>query len=132
MHGCAQVCMGVCGCGEVCVGVCRCALLCAWVCACVWDEFSEYLLETRVLTSADFNMYSIQIFSSSSLIIMNKNDVRSSQSYFAYFLKMLCYHSDLKHLPGHLCLLHSSLLISSPRQFCSIITPFMPIVSDFT
>ena len=25
----------------------------AWV----WHEFSEYLLETRVLTSADFNMY---------------------------------------------------------------------------
>ena len=31
---------------------------CAWV----WDEFSEYLLETRVLTSQDFNTYPIQIF----------------------------------------------------------------------
>ena len=39
--GCVQVCMGVCGYG--------------------WDEFSEYLLETRVLTSADFNMYHLQI-----------------------------------------------------------------------
>ena len=42
----------------------------AWVsmhrCAWVWDEFSEYLLETRVLTSADFNRYPIQIFSFSS------------------------------------------------------------------
>ena len=30
---------------------------------CAWDEFSEYLLEDRVPTSADFNMYPIQIFS---------------------------------------------------------------------
>ena len=35
---------------------------CAWVCGCMWDEFSEYLLETRVLTSADINMYPIRIF----------------------------------------------------------------------
>ena len=27
---------------------------------CMQDEFSEYLLETRVITSADFNMYPIQ------------------------------------------------------------------------
>ena len=26
-----------------------------------WDEFSEFLLETRVLTSVDFNMYSTRI-----------------------------------------------------------------------
>ena len=26
------------------------------------DEFSEYLLETRINTSADFNMYPIRIF----------------------------------------------------------------------
>ena len=33
---------------------------CAWisqVCTCVWDEFSEFLLENRVPTSADFNKY---------------------------------------------------------------------------
>ena len=30
---------------------------------CDWDEFSEYLLETRVNTSADFNMYPIRILS---------------------------------------------------------------------
>ena len=41
------------------VGVFRCM----WVCGYAWDEFSEYLLETRVLTSADFNTYPIQIFS---------------------------------------------------------------------
>ena len=34
----------------------------AWVCACVWDEFSEFLLENRVHTSADFNTYPIRIF----------------------------------------------------------------------
>ena len=45
-----------------------CADVCGWVCSSVcgykwvWDEFSEYLLETRVLTSADFNMYPIRIF----------------------------------------------------------------------
>ena len=27
-----------------------------------WDEFSEFLLENRVPTSADFNMYPIRIF----------------------------------------------------------------------
>ena len=30
---------------------------------CVLDEFSEYLLETRFNTSADFNTYPIRIFS---------------------------------------------------------------------
>ena len=36
---------------------------CTWVCAGVFvDEFSEYLLETKVLTSADFNTYPIRIF----------------------------------------------------------------------
>ena len=29
---------------------------------CVLDEFSEYLLETRFNTSADFNTYPIRIF----------------------------------------------------------------------
>ena len=29
---------------------------------CAWDEFSEYLLENRVPTSADFNTYPIRIF----------------------------------------------------------------------
>ena len=40
------------------MGGCRCA----WVGACVWDEFSEFLLENRVPTSADFNTYPIRIF----------------------------------------------------------------------
>ena len=38
------------------------AWVCAGMCGCVWDEFSEYWLETWVLTSADFNMYPIWIF----------------------------------------------------------------------
>ena len=78
---CAQVCAGVHMCAQECTCVRRCAHVCAvyihvrgWVCAvcasvkwCVWksaevyeclrvcvlDEFSEYLLETRVNTSAD-------------------------------------------------------------------------------
>ena len=51
----ALVCAGVCGSVQVYAGVHGCAEV--WVG--VWDEFSEYLLETRVLTSADFNMYPI-------------------------------------------------------------------------
>ena len=35
----------------------------ARLCACVWDEFSEFLPENRVPTSADFNTYPIRIFS---------------------------------------------------------------------
>ena len=84
---CVRVCTGVSMCvqvyihvrGWVRVGGCLCARVCA-VCAgvhgCVWksaevceclrvcvlDEFSEYLLETRVNTSADFNTYPIRIF----------------------------------------------------------------------
>ena len=84
--GCAWVCAGVRRCAQVCVGVHRCAWVdagvcgcvyagaggcariwvvgcrCAWVCACVRDEFSEFLLENRVPTSADFNTYPIRIF----------------------------------------------------------------------
>ena len=41
VHGCA-------GCAWVCLGVGRYT----WV----WDEFSEYLLQTRVLTSADIHI----------------------------------------------------------------------------
>ena len=55
--GCVQVCMGVCGYG--------------------WDEFSEYLLETRVLTSSDFNTY-----------------VSSTNLLHIVFLIILCSNSD--------------------------------------
>ena len=48
MCGYFQVHSGTCGYAQVCAGV--------------WDDFSEYLLETRVLTSADFNTYPIRIF----------------------------------------------------------------------
>ena len=60
MHGYALS-AGVCLCVQVCV--CEYAWACSGKCECVWDEFSEYLLETRVLTSADFNTYPIRIFS---------------------------------------------------------------------
>ena len=72
VYGCVRVCKGVCGCGRDCTGVHGCALVCVGVYRCVlvgagmresvFDEFSEYLQETRVLISADFNSYPIQIF----------------------------------------------------------------------
>ena len=66
--GCARVCASVRECASVCVGVGRSAWVCTGVCGyaqereCLWDEFSEFLLENRVSTSADFNMYPIRIF----------------------------------------------------------------------
>ena len=60
VHGCARVCAGVGGSAWVYAGVCGCAQ----VCACMWDEFSEFLLENRVPTSADFNTYPIEFFNS--------------------------------------------------------------------
>ena len=84
VRGYARLCAGMhrgAECGWVCIGVHKCALVCAvWVgvhrCAqvctgvkvcgclrvCARDEFSEYLLENRVPTSADFNTYPIRIF----------------------------------------------------------------------
>ena len=69
---CARVCPRICGSVQVCAIVCGytlvfvlvCIGVCGYarVCACVWDEFSEFLPETRVLTSADFNTYPIRIF----------------------------------------------------------------------
>ena len=63
-HGCVRVCEGVGGSALVCVGVRWCARVCTGVCgyAWVWDVFSEFLLENRVPTSADFNTYPIRIF----------------------------------------------------------------------
>ena len=55
----------VCTC--VCVGVrenlfCKSVCRCMWVGLGVWDEFSEYLLETRFLTLVNYNMHPLQIF----------------------------------------------------------------------
>ena len=61
MRGYVLVCAGVRRCVRVCTGVRWCVRGYAWVYACVWDEFSEFFLETRVLTSADFNIYPIRI-----------------------------------------------------------------------
>ena len=53
--------MGVCVEGGMCGNV-QVYLVCMGVYGYVWDEFSEYILETRVITSADFNTYLIRIF----------------------------------------------------------------------
>ena len=79
IHGCVRVCLGVCGCGQVCAGVCGCGFSVS-VRECVWvkrvyagvhewvgihgfvqEEFSEYLLETRFLTSANYNPHPLRI-----------------------------------------------------------------------
>ena len=60
------LCARVCAVCAVCTGVHGCVWKSAEVrgClrVCVLDEFSEYLLETRVNTSVDFNTYPIRIF----------------------------------------------------------------------
>ena len=57
----SQVCVGVSG--WVCAGMRRGdVLVCAGVYRCVRDEFSEYLLETRFLTSANYNPHPLPIF----------------------------------------------------------------------
>ena len=43
----------------------------------VWNEFSEYLLETRVLTSSDFNTYPIQFFLHFDVIILCVQMIRT-------------------------------------------------------
>ena len=92
--------VGVPGCAGGFMGVCRCAWVwewaegglrgCAWVYACVWDEFSEFLLENRVPTSADFNTYPIRIFFHSFgffIYVQNKLLYRGSSTY-ANFVSM--------------------------------------------
>ena len=71
MHGYARVCTGSVGVSAGMhgyVGGCGCVWVWASVGGClrlwavVWDEFSEFLPENRVPTSADFNTYPIRIF----------------------------------------------------------------------
>ena len=57
-----QVCTSVRWCVRLCLGVSKCAQVCMCVCGCVWDEFSEYLLETRFLTSANYDTHPLRIF----------------------------------------------------------------------
>ena len=67
VRGCARVCGGVRECVHGSVRVCAGVGGSAWVCAgvrgyaWVWDVFSEFLLENRVPTSADFNTFPIRI-----------------------------------------------------------------------
>ena len=58
VHRCAPVGTSLRECALVYAGVWKCV----GVYECVWDEFSEYVLENRVPTSADFNTYPIRIF----------------------------------------------------------------------
>ena len=58
VRGYALLWVGVGGCAQVCVDMHKCV----HVCVCVWDEFSVFLPENRVPTSADFNTYPIRIF----------------------------------------------------------------------
>ena len=57
VHDCAWVREGMRGYVWACAGMHVCAHVCAGVCGCVWDKFSEYLLETRFLTSASFAIF---------------------------------------------------------------------------
>ena len=59
MHGCAQVCGGWPGGVWKYFDACEYTSVRMGIGGYVWDEFSEYPLETRVLTSADFNTYPI-------------------------------------------------------------------------
>ena len=62
--GMCGVCASVCGFARVCGGLQECAGVCTGVrgYVWVWDVFSEFLLENRVPTSADFNTFPIRIF----------------------------------------------------------------------
>ena len=60
---CEGVCMGVCGCTRVCANIHRCVQKYVGICGCLWNVFVDRIpTGTRVLTSADFNMYLIRIF----------------------------------------------------------------------
>ena len=75
---CAQVYIHVCGWVRLGAGVCGCLRVC------VLDEFSKYLLETRVNTSADFNMYPIQIFCFSFRALISE-EVKQNRTGFLVF-----------------------------------------------
>ena len=94
--GMCEVFSSVCGCLWVGAHVCGCVWVCADVCGCVrvcvgvWNEFSEYLLETWVLTSANFNVYPIQIFYYTYLYLCFVHDSLQQQlnaAPFSFFCK---------------------------------------------
>ena len=93
------MCVGVDGYARVCMGVHRCAQKCAEVHGClqlyVWDEFSECLLETRVLTSADFNTYSVRFFFISMHLLKRfdlENDIKNSRYNIFLFIRQMYVH----------------------------------------
>ena len=79
----------------MCASVCECVQVCVEVCGylrvCMLDEFTEYLLETRVNTSADFNTYPIRIF-----YISYKSFLKSS-SFSSFFASFLHGFKNLEH-----------------------------------
>ena len=135
VRGCAQVCAGVSGCVRICMGVwwvctgvgestraCAGVHRCAWVCVIVrrcaqictgvrmhvWDEFSEFLPENRVPTSADFNTYPIRIFCRCSL---------KTISYYIYLKTILRIAGDVTYQCNLTCFsVHSLYLFLS--QYC--------------
>ena len=130
VRGCAWVCAGVCKCTYMYVGGCGCEWVgagvcgmhgCVWKCAevrrclrvCVFDEFSEYLLETRFNTSADFNTYPMRIFlfcSYSSLSLLFFFSFTSSLLHLFYIIS-----SSSKYL------LVTPLVLKSYRRPCSYV-----------
>ena len=96
--GCARVCAGMCVGGWVCTSVHWCVQVCVKVCGCLrvcaWDEFSEYLLENRVPTSADFNTYPIRI-------LFSIYCTRSNPAFTFTFLFLLSTSSELGKMFGY-------------------------------
>ena len=82
----------------------------AWVCTsvseggCVWDEFSEYLLETRFLTSANYNTHPpLRIFFHQAFIIQIIRILTGRVSFpkFAFFTPPIFAYSFVVILVGH-------------------------------
>ena len=78
MHGCAQECLGA----QEYAGVYRSVRVFAGV-----REFSEFLPENRILTSADFNMYPIRIFAS--LLLLYRSMYLSTLEIYLKSMKKL-------------------------------------------
>ena len=82
--------------GRTLAGGCGCARVCASSLQLyVWDEFSECLLETRVLTSADFNTYSVRFFFISMHLLKRfdlENDIKNSRYNIFLFIRQMYVH----------------------------------------
>ena len=79
MHRCALVCVSVWGSGG-------CAPVCVQVC--VQNEFSEYLLETRFLTSANYSTHPLRIFFQTLLLTLCFSNKYFSELFGGFRSKM--------------------------------------------